>query len=471
MTAGLAVTDLVVRARDGSRPVDGVSFALAPGEPLTLLGETGSGKSLVAQAIMGTLAADLAASGSIVLAGRELLGLAAGERRALWGRRIALLPQEPWLALDPTMRAQGQVEEVFRRVRGLGGAAPGRAAAALGAVGLAAAARAFPFQLSGGMAQRLAFAAAAAGEAPLLIADEPTKGLDAALRDGIAALLRRHAENGGLLLTITHDVAVARRIGGAAGIMREGRLVEAGPAARVLAAPDHPYARSLLAAEPAAWPVRTPPPPGRVVLAGRALAKRYGGRVLFSNLTLGLRAGETVAVTGPSGAGKTTLGNVLLGLVAPDAGSVAREAGAAPTRFQKLWQDPPAAFARHVPLGRLMADLARRHGIPAARVEALLARLRLAPSLLGRAADAISGGELQRFALARALLLDPVFLFADEATSRLDPITQAETIALLGEAASERGLALLLVTHDADIARKASARWIVIGEGMEDRAA
>jgi len=175
-------------------------------------------------------------------------------------------------------------------------------------------------------------------------------------------------------------------------------------------------------------------------------------------------------VTGPSGAGKTTLGNILVGLVRPDLGTVIREAGGARTRYQKLWQDPPAAFARHVPLGRLMDDLLRLHGIPRARLEALLARLRLEPALLGRAADAISGGELQRFALARALLLEPLFLFADEATSRLDPITQQETLALLAETAAERGLALLIVTHDAVIAAKMARRRIVV-EGGEARVA
>ncbi len=464
--SGLVVTDLAVIARDGARPVDGVSFSLRPGVPLTLLGETGSGKTLVAQAVMGTLAPDLRATGSIRFEGRELIGLAGRERRAFWGRRIALLPQEPWLALDPTMRAARQVKEVFALVRGLGQReAAERTRAALRAVGLEGAERAFPFQLSGGMAQRLAFAATAASEAALLIADEPTKGLDAALRDGVALLLGAVAASRRMLLTITHDVSVARRLGGEVAIMLEGRIVEHGPAEAVLAAPRHDYARRLVAAEPAAWPKRRHPPPGPVVLAGRRLAKRYGPRTLFANLSLAVHAGETVAVTGPSGSGKATLGNVLLGLVHADAGTLSRAPGVARVRFQKLWQDPPAAFARGVPLGRLIEDLARRHGIARAPIEALLARLRLSPGLLGRSAEAISGGELQRFALARALLLDPVFLFADEPTSRLDPITQQETIALLADTAAERGLALLLVTHDADIAARVAARRLDVAAG------
>lgn len=466
--SGLAVTDLVVRAANGARPVDGVSFRLRPGLPLTLLGETGSGKTLVAQAVMGTLAPDLSASGSIMLDGRELLGAPWRERRALWGRRIALLPQEPWLALDPTMRAANQVEEVFRLVRRLPrDEAARRTARALATVGLSHAGRLLPFQLSGGMAQRLAIAATRAGEAGLLIADEPTKGLDAALRDGVAASLRAEAEAGRMVMTITHDVAVARRIGGAIAVMLDGRIVEHGAADRVLAAPRHDYARRLLAAEPSAWPEMPRAPYGPVVLAGRNLAKSYGAKRLFRGLDIALHAGETVAATGPSGAGKTTLGNVLLGLVRPDEGGVTRPAAVSPLRFQKLYQDPPSAFAPGVPMGRLMQDLARRHGLAAERIEALLARLRLAPSLLARDVSAISGGELQRFALARALLLDPVFLFADEATSRLDPITQAETIALLGETARARGLALLLVTHDEDIARKAASGRVRIGGGED----
>jgi peptide/nickel transport system ATP-binding protein len=161
-----------------------------------------------------------------------------------------------------------------------------------------------------------------------------------------------------------------------------------------------------------------------------------------------------------SGCGKTTIGNILLGLTPPDAGLIERHASLSPLRFQKLYQDPPAAFAPHQTIRKGARDLARLHGKPWARVEELLARLRLPEGLLDRRPDEISGGELQRFALLRALLLNPAFLFADEATSRLDLVSQKEVVMFLEEIAAETGLAIPLVTHDRDIAETISTRVI-----------
>lgn len=472
MTA-LAVEDLRVAASDGTALLRGVSLAVASGAALTILGETGGGKTLVAETVVGTLAPGLRASGRVVVEGAASDAGERGARRALWGRRLALLPQEPWSALDPTMRASPQVVEGYRFVRGLGAReARARAAADLGALGLNGAGRRFPHQLSGGMAQRVAFAAARAGGAPLLLADEPTKGLDAAMRDAVVTLLRAALDAGGALLCITHDVAVARALGGEVAVMLDGAVVEHGPAARVLSAPAHAYTRRLLAAEPAAWP--DPPPAPRhgaplgdgPAITAEGLAVSRGGRVLFSGLDFALARGEWAAATGPSGCGKTSLGDALLGLRAPAAGRVRRAAGAARTAFQKVYQNPVAAFAPHVPLRTALAEAARLHGVAWPRAAALLARLRVADALLDRRPDQVSGGELQRVALARALLPDPVFLFADEPTSRLDPVTQRETMTLLREVSAERGVAVLLVTHDAAMAAKmaGAGRVLALGE-------
>jgi peptide/nickel transport system ATP-binding protein len=176
---------------------------------------------------------------------------------------------------------------------------------------------------------------------------------------------------------------------------------------------------------------------------------------VFSGLDLALARGEwAAAATGPSGCGKTSLGDVLLGLRAPAAGRVRRAPGTARTAFQKAYQDPVAAFAPRTTLRAALSAAAWLHGVPWPRVRALLARLRVAEALLTRRPDQVSGGELQRVALARALLPDPVFLFAGEPTSRPDPVTQQETMALLREVSAERGLAVLLVTHDAAMAGK-----------------
>ncbi|APG87983.1 glutathione import ATP-binding protein GsiA (plasmid) [Sinorhizobium americanum CCGM7] len=447
------------------RIVTDVSLALGRGRPLTLLGESGSGKSLVAQAIMGNLPPGLRATGRVVFNGTDLLEETPAQRRRRWGRNICLLPQEPWLALDPTMRVLPQVAEIHRFVKDQDATrSVALAKENLAGVSLAHAEALHPFQMSGGMGQRAAIAMAHAADSELLIADEPTKGLDTALRDSVTARLKREAEAGRLLLTITHDVAVARAIGGMIGVMLDGRLVEYAPAEKLLQAPGHAYTKALLAAEPASWERQASTASGEVVLAGRGLTKRYGSRTLFCDLDITVAAGEIVSIFGPSGCGKTTVGNILLGLAPPEAGVVERKRGVSRLRFQKLYQDPPAAFAPHQTIRKGLTDLVRLHAKEWTAVQELLDRLRLPEALLDRLPGQVSGGELQRFALLRALLLDPVFLFADEATSRLDPVSQKEVITLLKEIVSETGLAVLLVTHDLDIAESISARILDLGD-------
>lgn len=335
-----------------------------------------------------------------------------------------------------------------------------RAGNDLGEVGLGDAGAHYPFQMSGGMCQRAAIAITHAAEGMVVIADEPTKGLDAQLRDSVVERLKGEVEAGRMLLTITHDIAVARALGGMVGVMFEGRIVDFGPAERVLSVPAHPYSKALVAADHARWRQFTPPAKDGILLAGRGLAKAFGARRLFGGIDIEVRAGEIVSIVGPSGCGKTTLGNILLGLVPADAGTVERASGVSRLRFQKLYQDPPAAFAPGQSILEGLADLARLHKRPWTDVRKLLDRLRLPGKLLDRLPAQISGGELQRFAILRALLLDPVFLFADEATSRLDPVSQKEVMDLLKEIVEETGLAVLMVTHDRALAEKVSNRVV-----------
>ncbi|RZJ53786.1 MAG: ABC transporter ATP-binding protein, partial [Acidovorax sp.] len=385
----------------------------------------------------------------------------AAARRALWGRRLALLPQEPSLALNPLTRLAPQLAEVHALLHGQGWPqAKGLAQAQLTAAGLGEATQHYPWQLSGGMAQRAVAAITLAGGAQVLMVDEPTKGLDAHWRDRTIDLFRGVLAAGGCLLTITHDLAVAQALGGKVIVLREGQVVEHGDIATVATRPSHPFTRQLLAADPARWDAFAAPTPGDTVVQACGISKAYGGRSLFAAVDLDLRAGERIAVQGPSGTGKSTLGNVLLGLLAPDTGSVQRAPQLRPHAFQKLYQDPVSSFAPHAGLAQSLRDAARLHGHAWAAVLQRLQQLRIPESLLARRPEQVSGGELQRIALARVLLAQPALLFADEPTSRLDPITQQEALGVLLAAVRETGAALMLVTHDEHIAAAVGTRTL-----------
>ncbi|MGE8047119.1 ABC transporter ATP-binding protein [Pseudomonas monteilii] len=427
-----------------------LSIELRPGQVLSIIGETGSGKSLFAQGIVGNLPEGLHAHGRIELANGFIEKGTDSARRALWGRELAVLPQEPWLSLDPTMRALTQVSESYRYIAGTDkDTAREHATRDLRRLGLEQAQRKYPFQLSGGMAQRLAFAATHAGGAKLMIADEPTKGLDRARIDEVVSLLQAGISDGGALLIITHDMEVARRLGGDVLIMHKGKIIETGTAEQVFNRPQHAYTRQLIDADPARWQMPARPALSTETVARvRDLAVERGGKTLFKGLSFDVRKGEIVGVTGPSGCGKSSLGDVMLGLIGAQQGQVHMAPGLTNVAFQKLFQDPVAAFAPTISLAQSLADLVSLHDLDTQRIPALLKRLRLEPELLGRLPGNVSGGELQRFSLLRVLLLDPVLIFADEPSSRLDPITQKEMIELLVEAAKDSATAVLLVSHD-----------------------
>ncbi|KAA1426061.1 ABC transporter ATP-binding protein [Nocardioides antri] len=452
----------------GNLLVDVADVDVAPGRPLTIIGESGSGKSLLAHAAMGTVPADLEVTGALRLGARSFDLSDLRGRRSLWGRELALLPQEPAAALDPTMRVRSQVAEGVPGFRWRDRGAGARADAALGRLGLSGAGRAFPHQLSGGMAQRVAFAATTIGGARVLIVDEPTKGLDPVALDQLADLLLEHCADGGALLTITHDLRLARRLGGDVLVMREATIVERGAVADVLGAPTHDYTRRLVAAEPSRWQLpwmraSTPEPAGPPLVTATGLAKAYGDQPLFEDLSLTIRAGERWAVSGPSGVGKTTLGNVLVGLVRPDRGLVDHAPALRDGRIQKLYQDPASSFPPRVSLGTALADVLGRHHVPPERLRSLLAAVGLTEDLLERRPGQVSGGELQRLAIIRAMLPGPALVVADEATSRLDLVTQETTTDCLMTGLADRDCALLWVTHDRDLADAVADQLLDLG--------
>lgn len=454
----------------GTTLVDVEDLHFERGQAVTIVGESGSGKSLLAHAIMGTLPASLGLRGSLAVDDKPYDLADRTNRRALWGRVMSLLPQEPVLSLDPTMRVQEQVAEGAPSFLSDKGTARLKARTLLGSLALGHASRAYPHTLSGGMAQRVAFAAATIGNARVLIADEPSKGLDETARGELASLLRGHLEGGGILLTITHDLDLARELGGAVLVMKDAHVIEQGPAGRVLTEPGHPYTRRLLGAEPVNWNYswansRTvAEPAGEQLITADGLSKSYSGQKLFSGLSVTVRQGERIALSGPSGSGKTTLGNVLLRLLPPDSGQVRHADVLDGGRLQKLYQDPTLAFAPRAALKDSFGDVMRRHRLGGDRLDELMAALRLAPGLLERMPGQVSGGELQRLAIIRAMLLRPHLVFADEPTSRLDLITQQETMSCLMDQVDNQGCALMLVTHDQSLADAVAHRGIQLGK-------
>jgi peptide/nickel transport system ATP-binding protein len=449
---GLHVHGLAVR-HDGQRIVDDVSLRVDEGDSLCLIGTSGSGKSLIAAAIAGLLPDCMSANGQIGLYDRVVPAADQAGLRALWHTHTCLLPQEPTTALAPLLRAADQVRLAPPQTSWA------EAVAWLARFGLDRhAARRMPFALSGGMAQRLLASLAMRTGSHVLIADEPTKGLDADRRAELIDLLAHLRDAGRALLVITHDLDVVRALGGQIAVLEDGTLTEQGDVANVLHTPRSAFARASLAADPARW---MPEPSGRcgpLVADADGLVVGRAGRRLAGPLQFPLAGGSVTALLGPSGVGKTTLGDTLLGLLPPIAGRVnwlgrqldRKTRRELRPRFQKLHQDPASVFPPGRSFGDSLSDLQRlRNGAELMRgVPALLDRLGVSPRLLDRCPGAVSGGEAQRLALTRVLATRPAFLVADEPSSRLDPPVQAATLRLLRSVANEDGVAVLLITHD-----------------------
>lgn len=458
----ITVNELCVRA--GSlRLLGPINFSIAGGEVLVIMGETGAGKSLLAQAILGTLPDGLSAEGDVYINDQQVDHLPSKVRSDYWGRKIAILPQEPTLALDPLMRSAAQVKESHRYVAKLTRAQASTATHKdFNTLDLVGAEHRLPGSLSGGMAQRVAFAAATAADAPILIADEPTKGLDRDRRESVVELLAKVPQQGGTLLAITHDVSLARHLGGRIMVLKKGDLVEQGETRTVTSQPKALYTQELFAAEPRAWQAIPANHSGELLLQAKDLSVYRGERVLVMDFNLALYAGDRVAISGASGVGKTSLLDTLAGIQKPAAGSVTRTASVSSTGIQKLYQDPPAAFPARVALGKSLQDVAQLHDVDWSVVDKYLIQLGIEHSLLNRLPDSVSGGELQRMSIARALIAKPAVILADEPTSRLDPITQRETLSMIAQIGSEKGIAIVLVTHDLMLAEKWANRTITL---------
>ena len=500
MSSVLEIEDLSVdyhphRRRPPVPALRGVSLSIARGETVAVVGESGSGKSTLASTVLGLLpGTGRVSGGSITVAGKPVTG--AGERalRDLRGRVVALVPQDPTVTLNPTRRIGPQVAEAVRRRPDV----PKRIVdaevlAALTAAGLddpVLRARQYPHELSGGLRQRVLIAAGLAGEPDLLIADEPTSALDVTVQKRILDHLQRLvAERGIALLLITHDLGVAADRADRVVVMRSGAVVESGPAATVLRAPEQEYTKDLLRSAPglSLTERRAPVEPTEAVLRLEGLTKDYtlpGGGTFraLDGVTLEVPRGRTLGLVGESGSGKTTALRVALGLVAPTAGQVWfggqditglgwRQLRPLRRRFQLVHQNPFSALDPRFTVGQTIAEplVSFRIGDRASRrerVRELLDAVHLPQNFAGRLPAELSGGQRQRVAIARALSLEPELLLLDEPVSALDVRVQAQILSLLTSLQDDLGLSYLFVSHDLAVVAGLSHRVAVLRRGQ-----
>nr|WP_289622729.1 ATP-binding cassette domain-containing protein [Mannheimia cairinae] len=465
----LEIKNVGVQTVDGLTLVQPISLALEQGKNITILGETGSGKSLLIQAIMGALPKELVASCQFWVENHKIDFNNQIEVEKQWGKTLVMLPQEPRRSLDPIMSIGKQLWESFRLVAGKNNSeAKSQTQQYLTQLGLGDWVESYPHQLSGGMAQRASFAIATAAGGRILLADEPTKGLDPISKGKVIELLKSAYQNGGGLLTITHDIEVAEQLGGYILVMKKGELLEQGNAETLLNNPQHPYTKALIGADPKHWqPLQNSQNNSekQPLVSVKNLTVARGKKTLFSNLSFDLHKGEVLGISGHSGIGKSSLADVLCGLLKPKSGEVYWHSQSHKKhQVLKLYQDPPEAFAPNVSLQTLLDDVINKHKLDRLPIPSLLEQLSLNPEILERTAENVSGGELQRVAILRSLLLNPVLLFADEVTSRLDPITQQETIELLINQCRARNCSLILVSHDPYLIEKSCDKVINLEE-------
>ncbi|MFJ4166790.1 ATP-binding cassette domain-containing protein [Microbacterium sp. NPDC089698] len=456
---------------DGRVLVDDVAFAVAPGECVALVGESGAGKSLTVRALLGLLPerADASAD-ALVVDGVDARRASEREWRGLRGARIALVSQDALVSLDPLRRIGAEVAEPLEIHGSLDRSARAdRVRELLVDVAMPdpeRRARQRSHELSGGLRQRALIASALAADPAVLIADEPTTALDATVQARVLALLRRITDDGTAVVFVSHDMAAVRRIADRVVVLRDGRVVEHGPAAQVLAAPREQYTRELVRAS-----TRTPriPPAGAApVIATVAGIGKSFGRPVLRDASFTLRRGRTLGVVGESGSGKTTLARILLGVERADRGTVAWADGVRP-RVQLVHQNPLGAFDPRWTIGRSLREALAAGGVPrglrAARVAALLGEVGLDPALAARRPAALSGGQRQRAAIARALAADPEVLVLDEPVSALDATVRARILSLLERLQRERGLTMLLVSHDLGVIASVADDLLVMQDG------
>lgn len=490
MSTLLEIADLTLDYSTGSgafRALDNVSLSIAAGEVLGLVGESGSGKTSLAMAIMGHLAGNARLTGAIRLGADRLTALSRSAMRAIRGRRIGMVFQNPATSLNPTLTLGRQVTEVLERHRGLSPRAAWQEAIAwLERVELRHAAelmRRYPHEVSGGEKQRVVIACAFAPRPDLILFDEPTTALDVITGARILELFQSlRAETGVAGLYISHDLGLVSRIASRVSVMHRGHVVEMGPAARIFAHPAHQYTRRLVDAvpRPDRRLVQDDPSP-RELLRAEALTVRYGRNRLFHKRTGGggitdvsfcIHEGEILGVVGESGSGKSTIARALTGLVGAtgrirlDGAPVSRMGRSYRRAVQIAFQHPDSSLNPRHRVRDILARPLRLYGGSLAEIPTLLRQVNLPEEYAARWPHQLSGGEKQRVAIARAFAAKPRLVICDEITASLDVSVQAQTIELLLGLRRQHGTAYLFITHDLNLVRQIAHRLLVMRNGM-----
>ncbi|MET3901437.1 peptide/nickel transport system ATP-binding protein [Devosia sp. UYZn731] len=506
----LDVRGLVTEVATSSGPrrvVDELSFTLERGKTLCIAGESGSGKSMTALSLIGLLPRPMArvAAGTAHFKGRDLFALPREAMRNVRGREIGMIFQEPMTSLNPVLTVGRQLAEAITAHARLRAAETrARALALLDQVQIPEAARRlnqYPHELSGGMRQRVMIAIALSQRPDILIADEPTTALDVTVQAQILSLIRLlQQDTGTAVILITHDMGVVAEMADSVLVMKKGRQMETGPVRTIFAAPTAAYTRDLLDAVPrlgamagtllpkgAAPQVKPPRPVVEVdnlsvrYAVGRGLLRPGRARVhAVEGISFRLHAGETLALVGESGCGKSTTGRALLNLVR-FTGNIRVNghdiAGLSPALMkpirrdiQMIFQDPYASLDPRMRVGDLVAEPLKIHGLAKGseltdRVDYLFRRVDLPSDAASRYPHEFSGGQRQRICIARALSLSPKIIVADESVSALDVSVQAQVLELLQDIQNVTGIALLFISHDMAVVEQISHRVAVMYRG------
>lgn len=472
---GLVASHVSVTDRSGRVIVDDVNVNARLGRTLVIVGESGAGKSMLARTLCALTPSALSASGTVTLRGQDYDLESDQERlKKQRGGGIVWLPQDPFTSLAPTLPCG---EQITAARTGRRSERSQRARALLADVGLdARVARSYPHELSGGMRQRVAIAAALDSEPRVLIADEPTTALDVTTqRDILTLLTRLRDEHAMTLVLVTHDLALARQFGDDVIVMKDGQIVEEGTVNEVLTSPVHEYTKRLADAEPRIdgpnpRAGNSTPAGAETIVEVRDLTKVFRSRkdahVALMDVSLDIAQGESIGIVGESGSGKTTLARIIVGLEHADSGTVRVNAHAdRGPAVGIVFQNPYSALNPARTIGQTLAEAAAVAGRPASDVAELLAAVELPAEYAKRRPASLSGGERQRVAIARALATRPRVLIADEAVSALDVSVQASVLDLLTRLQAEQGFALVFITHDLAVARAMCDRLVIMKGG------